>query len=145
MKLGTSICNPYTRHFAIIAVAILSLDEISNGRAILGIGAGGSLTLFPLKIEMWYKPIKTVKEAVKLIKSLFSGEIVNSDEEFLKAKDIKLFNTQKHRIPVYLGARRPKMLKLIGELADGALLSSLPTQYVEALKHIRSFKSEKKL
>jgi 5,10-methylenetetrahydromethanopterin reductase len=138
IKLGTSVCNPYTRHFAMIAVAILSLDEISNGRAVLGIGAGGSLTLSPLKIEMWHKPIKIVKEAVKLIKNLFSGETVNSDEEFLKAKGIKLFDIPKHRIPIYLAARSPKMLKLIGELADGALLSSLPIQYVkEALEYIK--------
>lgn len=138
IKLGTSICNPYTRHFAMIAVAILSLDEISNGRMVLGIGPGGSLTLSPLRIKMWHKPVKTVKEAIKLINRLFLGESIDSDEEFLKAKGIKLFDTPKHKIPIYLAARSPRMLKLIGEIADGALLSSLPAQYVkEALKYIK--------
>ncbi|MEM2896068.1 MAG: LLM class flavin-dependent oxidoreductase [Candidatus Bathyarchaeia archaeon] len=138
IRLGTSVCNPYTRHFAMIALAILSLDELSNGRAVLGIGPGGSLTLSPLKLKMWHRPIETVKESVRLLKNLFSGEAVDSDEEFLKAKGIRLFDFPKHGIPIYLAARSSRMLRLVGEVADGALLSSLPAPYVkEALRHIR--------
>ena len=50
MEIGPGITNPYTRHPAQTAAAIASLDEVSQGRAFLGIGAGGSLTLDPLGI-----------------------------------------------------------------------------------------------
>ena len=51
LELGTGITNPYTRHPATTAMATVTLDEMSGGRAFLGIGAGGSLTLDPLGIE----------------------------------------------------------------------------------------------
>lgn len=52
IEIGPGITNPYTRHPAQTASAVASLDELSGGRAFLGIGAGGSLTLTPLGIDV---------------------------------------------------------------------------------------------
>lgn len=139
VRLGTSICNPYSRHPTLIAVAILTLDDISNGRTIVGLGPGGSLPLNPLGIPKWRKSVKTVRTTVKLLRKLFAGEKVDYQDDVLKFDGVKLFSKPKEKIPIYLAARGPKMLELVGELADGALLTALPLEVVDqAIERIRA-------
>ncbi|MEM3506154.1 MAG: 5,10-methylenetetrahydromethanopterin reductase [Candidatus Bathyarchaeia archaeon] len=123
VKIGTAVCNPYTRHPALLAFSIATIDELSNGRAVLGIGAGGSLTLRPLGIPMWNKPLTAIREAITVIRKLFDGETVTFEGKIIRAYNVKLF-TKPKKIPIYMAARGDGMLKLLGELADGALLSS---------------------
>ncbi len=52
MKVGSALCNPYTRHPALIAVGMASLNELAPGRIITCIGAGGTMTLGPLGIKI---------------------------------------------------------------------------------------------
>lgn len=125
VKLGTAITNPYTRHPTHIAAALLSIDEISNGRAVIGLGPGGSLTLQPLGIRLWDKPLLTVREAVNVLRRLVNGEIVNNDNPFMKTVRVQMF--RKSKIPIYLAARGEGMLSLAGEIADG-VLSTSPTK-----------------
>ena len=129
VKLGTDITNPYTRHPAHIAAALLSIDEISNGRAVIGLGPGGSLTLQPLGIRLWDKPLLTVREAVNLLRRLVNGEIVNYDSPPMKMVRVQMF--RKSKIPIYLAARGEGMLSLAGEIADGVL----PTSPIKLLKN----------
>ncbi|OGD46933.1 hypothetical protein A3K70_01345 [Candidatus Bathyarchaeota archaeon RBG_16_48_13] len=129
VKLGTDITNPYTRHLAHIAAAMLSIDEISNGRAVIGLGPGGSLTLQPLGIRLWDKPLLTVREAVNLLGRLVNGEIVNHDSSPMKMVRVQMF--RKSKIPIYLAARGEGMLSLAGEIADGVL----PTSPIKLLRN----------
>jgi len=124
VKIGSSVSNPYSRNPALLASTIATIDELSNGRAILGIGAGGSLTLRPLGIPMWNKPLTAIKEAITIIRKLFDGETVTFEGKIIKAYNVKLFTKLEKRIPIYMAARGDRMLRLLGELADGALLSS---------------------
>ncbi|KUO43279.1 MAG: hypothetical protein APU95_03215 [Hadesarchaea archaeon YNP_N21] len=130
VQLGTCICNPYSRHPAQLGVSILSLDEISNGRIILGLGPGGSLPLQPLGIER-HEPVKTVRAAVESLRKLFRGEEVTYEGEIFKLRNVKLFATPRRKIPIYLAARGPRMLELVGEIADGGLLSVLPPKILD--------------
>jgi 5,10-methylenetetrahydromethanopterin reductase len=122
VKLGTSITNPYSRHPTHIAAALLSIDEISKGRAVIGLGPGGSLTLQPLGIKLWDRPLLAVREAVKVLRRLVNGEIVNYDGPFMKIVRVQMF--RKSKIPIYLAARGEGMLSLAGEVADGVLPTS---------------------
>ncbi|MEM3061695.1 MAG: 5,10-methylenetetrahydromethanopterin reductase [Candidatus Bathyarchaeia archaeon] len=124
VKIGTAVCNPYTRHPAILAFSIATIDELSKGRAILGIGAGGSLTLRPLGIPMWNRPLTAIREAVSIIRKLFDGEAFTFEGKVIKVYGVKLFKKLERKIPIYMAARGDGMLRLLGELADGALLSS---------------------
>jgi alkanesulfonate monooxygenase SsuD/methylene tetrahydromethanopterin reductase-like flavin-dependent oxidoreductase (luciferase family) len=72
IKLGTGITNPYTRHPSTTAATIASLDEYSGGRAFLGLGAGGSLTLDPLGVDR-SQPLRAVRETLQACRGLFSG------------------------------------------------------------------------
>jgi len=64
IEIGPGITNPYTRHPAQTASAIATLDEVTGGRAFLGIGAGGSLTLDPIGLVR-EKPLTAVRETIE--------------------------------------------------------------------------------
>jgi len=124
IKIGTGVCNPYTRHPAMLAVAVASLNEIAGSRIILGLGPGGSLSLAPLGMRMWYKPIRAIKESFKIIRGMFEGNKVNIEGELFKAINCKLGIDLKRKPQIYLAARGPQMLEIAGELADGVLLTA---------------------
>src|SRR5262249_34324512 len=75
IHLGTRVTDPYVRHPALTAVAVASLDELSGGRAILGLGAGGS-GFREMGIER-KKPVTALREAIELIRRLLAGEEVD--------------------------------------------------------------------
>jgi 5,10-methylenetetrahydromethanopterin reductase len=123
IRLGTGITNPFTRHPGVTAAAITSLDDLSDGRAFLGIGAGGSLTLDPLGIEL-YKPLTAVRELITTTRALWAGETVDFEGQMVKFASASI---PYHRpgIEIWLAGRGPKMLTMGGELADGVALDSL--------------------
>ena len=67
IKMGSGVSNPYVRNPVTIAAASTTLDEISNGRALLGVGPGDKATMETLNLK-WNKPVKTVKEAIQSIR-----------------------------------------------------------------------------
>lgn len=125
IKLGTGITNPYMRHPSLIASAIMSLDAISHGRAVLGIGAGGSLALPKLGIPMWDRPVETLKTTITTLREIFAAKEVNVSSTVWKIKNLK-WTGPSANIPIYLGAKGPRMIQVASQLADGLLLSTLP-------------------
>ena len=120
IELGTGITNPYTRHPAVTAASIASLDELSGGRAFLGIGAGGSLTLDPLGIER-RKPLTAVRETMETARALFEGKTVSYEGQTVKLVEAAL-SYARADLEIWLAGRGPKMLTLGGKLADGVVL-----------------------
>jgi len=125
IKLATGITNPYIRHPGLIASAIMSLDAISHGRAVLGIGAGGSLALPKLGIPMWDRPVETLKTTLTTLREIFAAKEVNVSSAVWKIKNLK-WTGPSANIPIYLGAKGPRMIQVASQLADGILLSTLP-------------------
>jgi 5,10-methylenetetrahydromethanopterin reductase len=122
VRLGTSVTNVYTRHPATIAAAIATVNKISGGRAILGLGAAVRVLknqFFPVE-----RPLTHLKEAIQVIKPLLAGEKVQ-----YQGKTVRLDNYRLHidaePVPVFLAARGPKMLQLAGETADGVFINGL--------------------
>jgi 5,10-methylenetetrahydromethanopterin reductase len=131
VKLGTGVTDPYSRHPALTAVAIATVDEVSGGRTILGMGAGAS-GFETLCIER-RKPALAIREAVKVIRDLLKGKEVSYDGQIVKVRRAKLNFEAKHNIPIYIAGRGPKILKLAGEVADGAIIGGLISR--EGLKY----------
>ncbi len=141
--LGPGVTNPYVINPLWTASAIASLDEISNGRAILGIGAGDKATLEKMSIK-WEKPLTAVKESVIVIRKLLRGEGVTLEGKFLKLKNVRLNYKPLREVPIYIGAQAPKMLKLAATLGDGILINaSNPKDYEYAIKIIKEAAKEK--
>jgi 5,10-methylenetetrahydromethanopterin reductase len=118
VRLGTGVTNPYTRNVAVTASSIGAINELSGGRAILGIGPGDKATFDIMGIE-WDKPLTRVRESVSAVRALLARERVNFSG--MNGAQLK-FNPGK--IPVYLGAQGPKMLELAGAIADGVLINA---------------------
>jgi len=139
--LGTAVTETFRRHPAVLAQAFLTLDHLSKGRVILGIGAGEGENVTPYGIE-WSKPVGRLEEAIKIIRLLWENDKkVDFDGKFWKLKDaiLALDPYEKGKYPpIWIGAMRPKMLEMTGRLGDGWLPSGLNLDlYREGLGIIR--------
>lgn len=129
IQLGTGVTNPITRDPTVTACAISAIQEVSKGRAILGIGAGMT------SVEgIGLKParVRTVEETVDVIRRLLAGETVKQ-----RGQDVRLATTQ-GRVPIFISASQPKMLHLAGRVGDGVILmgSSNPRLVQEQIETV---------
>ncbi|MFX1296648.1 MAG: 5,10-methylenetetrahydromethanopterin reductase [Promethearchaeota archaeon] len=109
--LGTGVTNPVLISPAWTASAILTINEISNGRAILGIGAGDKATFAKLGLS-FKKPLTRMREAVQTIRTLTTFKEANLDGDVLKFKGAKLgFRTFKHKCGKMLTNKEIKAAK----------------------------------
>jgi len=129
IQVGPGITNPYTRHPAQTAAAVASLDAVSSGRALLGIGAGGSLTLDPLGIERT-RPLGAVADAIATTRALWAGDSVDVDGQHT-CRGARLHGAR-HDIEIWLAGRGPKMLELGASSCDGVILDFLHPSVLEA-------------
>lgn len=137
IKLGPGITNPYVRHPAATATAIASLDELSGGRAFLGLGAGGALTLDPLAIDR-SRPLTAVRDMVAALRRLFAGETVTHDGAAFSFHDARL-SFARPDIDILLAGRGPRMTELGGQIADGFFLSYIHKELLG--EHARALRS----
>jgi 5,10-methylenetetrahydromethanopterin reductase len=119
LQLGTAVTNPLTRHPAITAAAAATVDEISDGRMVLGIGAGDR----PL-LALGMEPAKlaSVRGAIDAIRALWAGETVSAQDAAFTLDGAHMRFATRPNIPVYISASGPKMLELAGEIADGVIV-----------------------
>lgn len=126
-KLGTSVTNPYTRHPLITAAAIATINEISDGRAILGLGAGAS-TLFERQgMPRPHPPLTAIREAIEVMRPFLNGRKISLDGKTMKFRDVNI-DFESRTIPIYVAARGPKLFQLAGEIADGVIIGSLASE-----------------
>jgi len=136
IKMGPGVTNPYVRSPAITASAVATLDELSNGRATLGIGPGDKATFDALGIE-WTKPVSTIKDAIAIMTTLMAGEKTEGGAQLGGTKTVQ------EKIPIYMGAQGPMMLKTAGGFSDGALINaSNPKDFEAAVPMIKEGAAE---
>src|SRR6266704_1412177 len=122
IRLAVGITNPYVRHPAAIAVSMMTVHELSGGRAILGLGVGGSLALSPLGISPVH-PLATMRQAMATMRAVSSGE--RSDGYAPPAGAMTAPD-----LPLYIGSRGPRINRLASAVADGAFVAGLPVAQV---------------
>lgn len=135
VQLGPGVTNPYSRHPALLATAIATLDELSGGRAVLGLGAGGT-NHRALGVERT-APVTTMRDAITVVRRLLRGEVVTVEGRTLVSREAVLdFEPPRAEVPIYVGARGPRMLELAGELADAAIVGNVAS--AEGWRYARS-------
>jgi len=130
LRVGTAIANVYTRGPATLAVSAAGLAEIAPGRLCLGIGAGSQ----PI-VETWNggrfdRPATRVKEMVRFLRPALAGGRVVFRGETFSVDGFRLTRPPAHPIPIHVAALRPGMLRVAGEVADGAILNWLSAEDV---------------
>lgn len=128
VRLGTAVVDVYSRHPVVLASAIASLYELSNGRADLGISPGAAPDLMKRAGIGWNDPVERCRESVTIIKSLVAGESVTFHGKIFSLDDIRLTVQPNHNIRVFVAAESPKMLKMAGEVADGLIATKGPPE-----------------
>jgi 5,10-methylenetetrahydromethanopterin reductase len=130
ITLGTGIINPFSRFPSLIAMTAMTLDELTGGRVMLGLGSGSVIGAkkdgIPNEFagQQYDFPLGHLKELVPLIRRLILGESVSFEGKFYNLRNVKLnFGSAKRRIPIYFGQQGPKMMELAGQLADGVLIT----------------------
>jgi 5,10-methylenetetrahydromethanopterin reductase len=135
LLLGTAVTNPLTRHPAITAAAATTVDEISAGRLILGIGAGDRPLL---ALGLRPSPLATLEAAVAGIRRLWQGEEVDLADDGFTMSGAHLRFPARADIPVYVSASGPKTLEAAGRIGDGAILlvGLFPDALEWAISHV---------
>lgn len=131
IRLGTAVAAVQLRHPTLIASSAATIDEISNGRAIIGIGPGGYEFASQFGVNP-KSPITMMREAVKIMREVLHGASQFKGTYF-SAVGSKL-TWQARDIPIQIAARGPAMTELAGELADGVLIHGLNQEYIDFVK-----------
>lgn len=119
--IGSMVTNPYTRHPVVHAAALATLQDVSDGRAFFGIGAGAGLESLGIDYP---RPVRTVRETVDAVRGLLSGSEISVDGETVTLAGAKLVRPPEQHVPVSIGTRSPQMMALAGEIADVALIGA---------------------
>src|SRR5437773_282269 len=121
IQLGTAIVNVFSRTPAVLAMTFGTLDELSSGRAIIGLGSSGVNV-----IEHWHgvkfeKPATRLREYIEIINTIMRREKLNYDGKvFQLARGFTMqFPSFREHIPTYIASITPKSMVQTGEVADG--------------------------
>lgn len=127
IKLGPGVSNPLTRHISVIANGIATLDDLSNGRAVLGVGRGapGSANAVGFPTES----MAQFEGRLRDLRALVSGAAVA-----VEGRGAYRVQSVDRWLPVYLSVWGPRMTDLAGRLTDGALIAGPSDPAAMALK-----------
>jgi 5,10-methylenetetrahydromethanopterin reductase len=128
IEVGAGIMNPHTTHPAELAMLAATLDELSGGRFNLGLGAGAADFLAWVGIAD-ARPATTLRAAITAIRAWLAGGRAPAGRFVREPEAAYLRFTPRRVTPIYLGAMGPAMLRLAGELADGALPLLFPPEH----------------
>jgi alkanesulfonate monooxygenase SsuD/methylene tetrahydromethanopterin reductase-like flavin-dependent oxidoreductase (luciferase family) len=131
IKLGTGVLPIYSRTPAATAQTAATIDELSGGRMVLGIGVSHKVT-----VEGWYgqridKPVREMREYATAVRAILRGEDPPTDNEKFPTGFRFMGYEARADLPLYIAALSPAMLRLAGELGDGVMLWLCNPDYIE--------------
>ena len=130
IKLGTGIINVFSRSPGLIAIHAATLDEISEGRFILGIGTSGVRVIEGFHGREFNKPLTQVRDVIRVVRALLAGKKLSSAGA--KLADYRPFELAmepiRSTIPIYVAALKENSIRSIGEMADGWIPTFWPCQ-----------------
>ncbi|WP_179473240.1 LLM class flavin-dependent oxidoreductase [Mycolicibacterium vinylchloridicum] len=142
VPLATSVVDTVRRHPALLAQSALTVDHLSRGRFILGLGSGEAENIVPYGFE-FARPVSRFEEALKVIRLLWDNEDpVDFAGEFYRLEHARL-DTEPYEgrfPPIWIGASGPRMLEIVGRYADGWWPAGAwsPDHYAEMLGAVRT-------
>ncbi|MEV6596472.1 LLM class flavin-dependent oxidoreductase [Actinoplanes sp. NPDC051346] len=122
IRLGHAVTNPYTRHAAVLANTIATIDELAPGRVFLGIGAGGSAVAM---VGRNPRPLTELGDYVEFFRDFTAGK--EATWQGLKMRS----EWARRDIPVLLGTHGSRSCRLAGQVADGVFLPGFAPEIVK--------------
>lgn len=143
LHLGIGIMNPYSVHAAELAMVASTLQEMSGGRFLLGLGAGSAEFLSWVGIPQ-EKPLTDTRAALRAIRALIEGgrpaDVEGAGDGWNRDAYLRLPAT---KVPIYIGAMSPRMLAFAGAEADGVLALLFPPEHYTTASELVAAGAEK--
>ncbi|MEM4279426.1 MAG: LLM class flavin-dependent oxidoreductase [Archaeoglobaceae archaeon] len=145
IKFGVSVSEVIRRHPAVLLQQAVTANHATEGRFILGLGAGEAENIIPYGLE-FSKPVARLEEALKLMRIMLNsdyGEKINFLGKFYKLEDAVFDLKPIGKLPIWIGAHGDKMLRLTARFADGWIPTTLPPEiYAEKAQKLEKFAKE---
>lgn len=123
--IGAAVTDPYSVHPALTAAAMATVDDISSGRVIVGIGAGGSG--FPAMGIQREHPVAATGDAIAIMRGMWAGEPATVEGKVVSVRSGVLGFKARPDIRIAIATRGPAMFRLAGRVADGAMIATMAT------------------
>lgn len=133
LELATGIANVFSRSAGLLAMSAATLDEISEGRVILGLGTSGKTVVENFHGLRYTKPLTRLRETVGILRALWRGERLAPEMSTLfDARHFKLeMKPVRPSIPIYIASLQEKAIREIGRIADGWLPTFWPYEHLK--------------
>jgi len=142
-KIGSSIINIYSRSPTNIAMGAATVDSLSDGRLVLGLGTSSIPIVETFHGNKFEKPLQRMKEYVEIIRLTLSGKQINYNGEIFKLNNFTLLIKPKRKeIPIYVAAINQKMVDLAWNVGDGVIFYLRPlNEMKETISKMQSRKN----
>lgn len=130
MRIGTAVVPVNTRGPAMLAMAASTMNSLSGGRGICGVGVSSPAIVSDWNGQPSDEPLLRARETIEALRLALSGEKVDYEGKMVRMKGYRMIPPPSGRIPVYLGALNKRMLRLGGELCDGVVVNMLGESFV---------------
>lgn len=136
-RIGTAVSPIYFRTPATIASLSGTLGQVAPGRFILGLGTSSHAMVENWHGQKFEKPLTRMRETVQVVRSMLAGEKLDFAGRTLRTKGFRLLAPPPKPVPIYVGALRPPMLELAGEVGDGVIVNLFPPEALpKMLEHV---------
>jgi coenzyme F420-dependent glucose-6-phosphate dehydrogenase len=145
IRIGTGVTAPVYRHNpAVVAQAFATLEELSPGRAFVGIGSGESLNESPVGMD-WPpvdEQVGRMEEALEIMVRLFAGERFDFEGEYFRTKQAVLHTLPERRPEIYISAFGPRAARVAARFGDGMWTLADPEMAPEVIDAYRGAREE---
>ncbi|GAA1482094.1 glucose-6-phosphate dehydrogenase (coenzyme-F420) [Gordonia sinesedis] len=129
VQIGTSVMTPTFRYNpAVIAQAFATMGVLYPGRIMLGVGTGEALNEYATGFQGDWPDFKErfarLREAVRLMRELWSGDEVNFDGDYFHTQGAYMYDVPEQQIPIYIAAGGPVVARYAGRAGDGFICTS---------------------
>ncbi|MFB6222438.1 MAG: LLM class flavin-dependent oxidoreductase [Haloarcula sp.] len=130
IEIGTAILNVFSRSPAVLAMTATTLDRVSDGRAVLGVGTSTARSVENMHSASFEQPVRRAHETIDIVKQLMtSDERVTYDGEVVSVTGVPPLDRD---VPVYHAALGPANRRVVARLADGWLPHMIPFSELES-------------
>ncbi|MGH7859368.1 MAG: LLM class flavin-dependent oxidoreductase, partial [Candidatus Binatia bacterium] len=128
MRIGIGVSPVYNRTPAAFAQASGALGQLLPGRFLLGLGCSSETIVDRWNGVPFEKPLARVRETVTLVRQMLAGEKTKFRGKTVRSEGFRLSSIPAEPVPIYVGALKPPMLRVAGEVGDGIVVNLFPAE-----------------